>query len=416
MKAAIGRGISLLLYVLALTPMVWGQEGLGSIGPTPLEYSFAPPGARSLAMGASFLGLADDATAAASNPAGLTILTRPEVSAHLRYSSFDLEAPDTVDGIGTETFTDKVGSPSFFSFVYPLKTVSVSAYYQRSSDFQSHSFFEGLSLSTGDEILRYDQVDTKYTLEIFGAAIAFKLGSKVSIGGSAQASRVSLDSLGRFTFPVSIVNSFLQGTLAPNVSGTKFTWNAGILLTPVSQVSLGGVYKKGAKTEFVQDFRITLTNGLETIDAGAPIPTDVPINVPDVFGGGLAIRPTESWTFLVDVLRIRYSQASLSPDQANIYQTFGFGGDNGAYEALTDKTELHIGTEYTWSAGSDWVFAVRAGYYSDPDHDGIKGIDSGQHHGTFGGGVVIKNRLQIDAAGNLAKNIRDGLISIVVRF
>jgi hypothetical protein len=29
---------------------------------------------------------------------------------------------------------------------------------------------------------------------------------------------------------------------------------------------------------------------------------------------------------------------------------------------------------------------------------------------------VIKNRLQIDAAGNLAKNIRDGLISIVVRF
>ena len=86
------------------------------------------------------------------------------------------------------------------------------------------------------------------------------------------------------------------------------------------------------------------------------------------------------------------------------------------YEALTDKTEFHVGTEYTWSAGSDWVFAVRAGYYSDPDHDGIKGIDSAQHHGTFGGGVVIKNQLQIDVAGNFAKNIRDGLISIVVRF
>jgi hypothetical protein len=45
------------------------------LGPTPLEYSFAPPGARSLAMGASFIG------------------------------------------IGTQVFTDQVGSPSFLSFV-----------------------------------------------------------------------------------------------------------------------------------------------------------------------------------------------------------------------------------------------------------------------------------------------------------
>jgi long-subunit fatty acid transport protein len=415
MKTALGRGLILLLCP-TLGATVGAQEDLGSIGPTPLEYSFAPPGARSLAMGASFLGLADDATAAASNPAGLTILTRPEVSAHFRYSSFDLEAPNTVTGIGTGTFTDQVGSPSFFSFVYPWKSVSVSAYYQRSSDFRSHSFFEGLSLSTGDELLRYDEVNTKYRLEIFGAAVAFKLGSKVAIGGSLQASQVSLESLGRFTFPVSVVNYLFQGTLAPDVSGAELTWNAGVLFTPVPKVSLGAVYKKGAKTEFTQDFQITLSNGLETIESGAPVPTVVPINVPDVFGGGLALRPTESFTVLVDVVRIKYSQASLSPEQSNIYQTFGFGGDNGAYEALTDKTEFHLGAEYTWAGGSDWIFALRAGYYSDPDHDGIKGIDSGQHHATLGGGVVIKNRLQVDVAGNFAKNIRDALISLVVRF
>jgi len=319
-----------------------------------------------------------------------------------------------VVGSGTKTFTDQVGSPSFFSFVYPWKAAAISVYYQRSSDFQSHSFFEGLSLSTGEALPRYDQVETKFKLEIFGFAAAFKLGSKVSIGGSAQASRVSLDSLGRFTYATSL--ALVQGTLAPNVSGTKFTWNAGILLTPVPKVSLGGVYRKGAKTEFRQDFRITLTDGLNTVNTGSPIPTIVPINVPDVFGGGLAMRFTESWTVLADVLRIRYSQASLSPEQANIYQSLGFGGNNAAYEPLTDKTEFHVGTEYTWSAGSDWVIAVRAGYYSDPDHDGIKGIDAQQHHGTVGGGVVIKNQVQIDVAGNFAKNIRDGVLSLVVRF
>jgi long-subunit fatty acid transport protein len=413
MKAGIGRAVLLVLCALALTSPVRGQEALGKVGPTPLEYSFAPPGARSLAMGASFLGLADDATAAASNPAGLTILTKPEVSAHFRYSSFDLEAPDTVLGIGTRTFTDQVGSPSFFSFVYPWKAAAASVYYQRSSDFRSHSFFEGTSLTAGDGLLRYDQVETEFKVEIFGAAAAFKLGSKVSIGASAQASRVSLDSLLRFTFPAVI--GLTQGTLAPNASGTKLTWNAGILVTPVSKLSLGGVYKKGAKTEFPEELLISLTNGVETIDIDS-IPTAVPINVPDVFGAGLAIRATESWTILADVVRIRYSQASLPLEQANAYQAFGFGGNNAAYEALSDKTEFHLGTEYTWSAGSDWIFAARVGYFSDPDHDGIRGIDSGQNHGTVGGGVVVKNRLQIDVAANIAGNIRDGLFSVVVRF
>ena len=256
-------------------------------------------------------------------------------------------------------------------------------------------------------------METEFGVEIFGAAAAFKVGSKVSVGASAQASRVSLDSQLRFTFPTVI--GLTQATLAPNASDTTFTWNAGILLTPVPKLSVGGVYRKGAKTEFPEQFLISLTNDGETTELGT-VPTAVPINVPDVFGGGVAVRATESWTILADVLRVRYSQASLPVEQANAYQTFGFGGDNAAYEALTDETELHLGTEYTWAGGSDWIFAVRVGYFSDPDHDGIKGIDAGQHHGTVGGGVVLKNRLQIDVAGNFAKNIRDFLFSVVARF
>jgi long-chain fatty acid transport protein len=415
MKAGLGHAVPFLVFVVgavAFATPAWSQELL-KVGPTPLEYSFAPPGARSLAMGASFLGLADDATAAASNPARLTILTRPEVSAHFRYSSFDLEAPDTVLGIGSQVFTDQVGSPSFLSFVYPWKSAAVSAYYQRTSDFRSHSFFEGTSLSTGSDLQRYDQVETRFGVEIFGAAAAFKLGSKVSLGGSAQASRVSLHSNLRFTFPTFI--GLTQAVLSPNASDTKFTWNAGILVTPVPKLSVGGVYRKGAKTEFPEEFHLSLTNAGQKTDLGT-IPTAVPINVPDVFGGGIAVRATESWTILADVLRIKYSQASLPLEQANAYQTFGFGGNNAAYEVLEDKTEFHVGTEYTWSGGSDWLFAVRVGYFSDPDHDGIKGIDAGQHHGTFGGGIVVKNRVQIDVAANLAKNIRDFLFSTVVRF
>src|ERR671931_4826 len=49
-----------------------------------LTFNFGNPGARSLGMGGAFLGLADDASAAEANPAGLTILRRPEVSLEVR--------------------------------------------------------------------------------------------------------------------------------------------------------------------------------------------------------------------------------------------------------------------------------------------------------------------------------------------
>src|SRR5262249_47427973 len=220
MKAVAGRAVSLVVSALALATPALTQDLL-KVGPTPLEYSFAPPGARSLAMGASFLGLADDATAAASNPAGLTILTRPEVSAHFRYSSFDLEAPDTVLGIGSQVFTRQGGSPPVLRLVYPWKAAAASVYYQRTSDFQSHSFFEGTSLTTAGGLQRYDQVETKFAVEIFGAAAAFKLGSKLSIGGSAQASRVSLDSHLRFTFPTAI--GLTQPLAAPSDTCSPLT-------------------------------------------------------------------------------------------------------------------------------------------------------------------------------------------------
>jgi long-subunit fatty acid transport protein len=377
-------------------------------GPVPVTYSFAPPGARSLAMGASFIGLADDATASESNPAGLTILTKPELSAHFRYSSFDTTVPDTVIGTGFKTFNDTVGSPSFFSFVYPWKHAALSLYYQRAADFKSHSFFDGVI--PGTTLPNYDQVDTLFRLENIGVSGALKIGSVVSIGASARISRVTLDSLQRTTFPQSDVGVLFRGFIAPKGSQTKATFNGGVLVT-TSKFSLGAVYKQGAHYDFGTNFVIDTTDGVNTAVLRSTF-QPLPVRIPDVFGGGLALRPTERWTLLADAVRVKYSQADPGPTFLNIYQQAGQGGR----EALQDKTEVHVGTEYTWFGGNEWAFAVRAGFYSDPDHDGLAGVDSGQSHATVGGGVVIKSRLQIDAAGNFAKHVKEGLLSVVVRF
>src|SRR6201982_695864 len=49
-----------------------------------LQFNFGNPGARSLGMGGAFIGLADDASAAEANPAGLTILRKKEFSVEAR--------------------------------------------------------------------------------------------------------------------------------------------------------------------------------------------------------------------------------------------------------------------------------------------------------------------------------------------
>ena len=261
MKATLRRrvlALSLLSGLIAVSASAQAQTTPPpKNGPPPVQYNFAPPGARSLAMGASFIGLADDATASESNPAGLTILTKPEVSAHFRYTSFETNAPNTVTKQGFSSFTDDVGSPSFFSFVYPVKNAAFSLYYQRTADYKSHSFFDGVFVVRTLNLSEYDQVQTSFKVENTGLSAGFKLGSHLSVGGSARLTHVSLDGLQQTTNPYTDLTriAFLyRQYVAPNVSKTEFTWNAGVLFTPVSQVTIGGVYKKGASYDFRVDF------------------------------------------------------------------------------------------------------------------------------------------------------------------
>ncbi|MBK6729134.1 MAG: hypothetical protein IPG63_18400 [Xanthomonadales bacterium] len=76
MKKLLPLAIGVALLAAASSAFaVTDEEGNAS-----LQFNFSAPGARSLAMGGAFIGLADDATAAFSNPARLVQLASPEVS------------------------------------------------------------------------------------------------------------------------------------------------------------------------------------------------------------------------------------------------------------------------------------------------------------------------------------------------
>jgi len=98
------------------------------------SFNFITPGARAIALGGAFIGLADDATAVESNPAGLTTLAAPEISNEFQYLTYTINQmyenlSDETD-ITRKEFEDSVLSPSFASIVYPYKRFVFSLYRQ----------------------------------------------------------------------------------------------------------------------------------------------------------------------------------------------------------------------------------------------------------------------------------------------
>src|SRR2546428_5695266 len=83
-----------------------------------LQWTFSTPGARANAMGRSFVGLADDASAAITNPAGLTNLTRPQIYAEYKNTRLKVDRLAAVDSLRTlqpTTNTAIVNALSFLS-------------------------------------------------------------------------------------------------------------------------------------------------------------------------------------------------------------------------------------------------------------------------------------------------------------
>ena len=116
-----------------------------------------------MGFGGAFVALADDATAAYANPAGLVQITRPEISLEGRSWSYatpfteqgriDGEPTgigvDVVAGLRSGTSSHDATGVSFLSLVYPRNDWSVAFYRHRLADFESLTQTQGLFAGVG---------------------------------------------------------------------------------------------------------------------------------------------------------------------------------------------------------------------------------------------------------------------------
>jgi long-subunit fatty acid transport protein len=442
-----------------------------------LQFTFGNPGARSLGMGGAFLGLADDASAAEANPAGLTILRKPEVSIEVR-NYLEQQIFTT-----TGTYPDFTRTPfthhsdrvvvSFASVVYPIRNFTFGAYFHEPLNNEGGGVvapqfddFTGDQLTTvpnfylpteqiGDEEVRYlggpiSRIECEqrrlqlndpfacYEFRVdpfisalsvrqrtFGLSGAWQLHPKFSVGVTARHQRF-LETAATFRFSQELdpTEVLIQATAETRngqvelVEQSDTTFAVGFKWAPSDKLSFGGVFKQGPEFDAPLFYAGPATND-EFVAAA-----ETKFHMPDIAGVGVSYRPVPNLTVNFDAVRVSYSNlvddfVAANADVNEIEDPF----------KANDVVELRLGAEYLFATRIP--FAIRAGYWRDPAHsvewngplnhpnfitEAIlypKGED--QDHISIGAGLAWP-RFQIDAAYDTSEHYKVGSISVVTRF
>ena len=415
-----------------------------------LQFDFQSPGARSLATGGAFVGLADDATAAFVNPAGLRVLSRMEVSFEGRARDFtipvvdlgrligqpSLSGEDTFQGLRIEDPSQSGGGLSFVSFVYPRSRWSIAAYRHElahfTTDVRTGGFF-GTSAAVAPETdgpRRFPIVgNTDVNIAGYGVSGSFNLNSQVSIGAGLAFYDFHMNSRtdrfdvvnDEFTNPefygrANYSTGNIENYQLQEGDDSAVGFNLGALWMPSRKFQLGAVFRQGP------DFDLRIAN----LDPDTDEPFDGfdrqgQFHVPHVFGIGAVMRPFASSTIVFDITRVDYSR--LTDDFIDIFNDPD--SPDGPY-AVRDGTEVHAGFEYFFIRRVP--IALRTGYWLDPEHaleyqgqsdpgEGaiFRSRHEDQHHVTFGAGAVF-GRFEINGAGDISQRTTTASISAVVRF
>ncbi len=405
------------------------------VGGAALQFNFSNPGARSLGLGGAFAGLADDATAAFANPAGLVQLVRPEVSVEARLWEYSTRfvAGGRVSGQPTGILLDDtpglrfgedesdLTGVSFLSFVYPLERGCLAFFQYRLASFEVASETQGLFRAGPDGFGTERRDETRQRTDVdtvsYGVAGALRLSEKLDVGLALVYSEGDLGvvqeeyNVGGGTIeelfgPLPLTPETLESRITfGGGDGTDLSFHAGFLWQLADRWRVGGFLRQGP--DFTTE--ITLVAGPTFEDLRGVPPGQVfevgttPLVIPDVFGLGIAYRSAgDALTVSLEWDRVEYSDLaeSLSPEIFDLNVV-----------ALDDGDEVHVGFEYAFLRASP-VVAVRAGWWRDPAHQ-IRNVgpdpfdraifNGGEDADHFTAGVGVKLRsVQIDLGVDLS--------------
>lgn len=429
-----------LLGVVVLARLGFAQtndEGLAN-----LQFNYLNPGARSLAMAGAFTGMADDATTALANPAGLVNLLNAEASVELASTRIENEiawAGGTVHydekpsgrynyvyNYEPASFPSTVTNVSFASLVYPFQPARlvVAAFYNEQSKFERAFSTKGfVDESTSAIAFLPARSELGMSVQEAGLSAGLRAGDRLKLGGTITYSRMHIRSLTEH-----FGNPKFTQTLTADSGRPAF--RLGALINLHERVSLGLTYARRPEYEAVSAYA-----------EGGNLygPEQQRFKTPDSFAVGVSFRPDPAFAFNVDVVRLFYSQlmdgyywayykrGAHVPESTTRFKT--------TFE-VEDRTELRVGTEYLRQVRGLPV-AVRGGIWREPHHGMVRTTEDASisldfadekydtspffsprlkkdsTHVAFGAGVVFA-RLAVDAAFDYSRSYSRFVLSSVI--
>ena len=319
--------------------------------------------------------MAGDASTAAANPAGMTLLDRTQLltasGALLPFTNFDVGPKTTTTGTGGGNAGVFMPVGGFF-FVYKLSErtrLGVAAY----SDF-------GLGANYSHQWVGryYLNREALFTGKI-APSVAYRLNDWLSVGAGFSFA------VGRLTFKSRINNlrpNLPDGGLSEESWDEAFGGNAGILLEPISKLRIGLTYQSPAYFKF--GFRPFISNlgpdlaAIRKRFGGAKI--SVPLEQPQQAMASAVYQMIPNWSLMGNVGWQNWSAFGQFPVgiSANNQRTLQADLHFSDTCQIALGQQLRFAEKWLWSAG----FAYDSSPVSQANRNAVLPIDRQLRYGT----------------------------------
>jgi hypothetical protein len=394
---------SSLFVLLTLHSFAFTQElqrpPQQAINLTNLRLDFIHVSARPAAMGGAFIGAAQDESAAAINPAGLTYEKRIGVSLNQRSSKVNYREPQGIPGNpdATKPSESTNFAQSMVGFYIPFKKFTIAAFREVMFDalyeFETQQFLTIPAPLNPRQVLgglgNYAGRSLYLQMEVVSdaVALAFEVHNRLSLGITVKNSTLKINmteynyldpALLTASMPAANSAQTLYSFTRINNRLQEYHFSAGLMAKLVlDKLFFGAVYNYNPAYTLTSNTYLPLYR-LDTLSF-SPVETEnsFQLAIPHTYGFGFYYN-INRFRLTFDVLRIGYSRL-LSKNNRNVPYDDIWNPDKGSYEdsdpidlRLKDATQFHFGFEYIWKLSDKLsmlrTVPVRFGLYTDPGH------------------------------------------------
>ncbi|MGA1824747.1 MAG: choice-of-anchor U domain-containing protein [bacterium] len=402
---------SFLIFILFVLMHFFLSYGWADVR-KPIEITSSPnpvgSGARAMGMGGAFIGIADDATAASWNPAGLKHLTRPEISWVEAYSTrresyqFDM-SPEATDEYQLDSW-----DVNYVSIVWPgrlfQRNFVISLNYQHLYDFSKELSSYHWHSSDNEYLDMEYQASYEQSggLRALSPALAVTVMPRLTFGLTVNIwsnklftnewiDTYHIDGAGEIGEDPQQVITHADVLEKYRFSGLNC--NIGLLWDIGEFFSLGAVYK----THFTGKLDHTM---LYYRREEYPEKTSAPqysydlrndrekLSMPSSYGIGFAFHPLDVLVIDLDIYRTEWGEYEIiTADGERINPITGY---NRSEITVQPTHQVRIGAEYVYATGKCLIPTIRGGIFYDPEPapnhpEDFYGV-------SFGLGITVRER------------------------